>query len=64
MQKVRIEYYRSQKGWTQQELADMAGVSIHEIMAYERYFESPKLDKAIAIANALGVTLSDLVKEV
>ena len=59
---LRIRFYREKKGWSQADLAAAIGVSEAEIKAYEGGFESPKVDKVIAIADALGVTPYDLAK--
>ena len=42
---------------TQEELAEMVGVSGQTISAYERNIQTPSLDKAAGIADALGVSL-------
>ncbi len=63
MRKLRIEFYRNKQRLTQQQLADAVGVSVWEIVAYERGVESPTLDTAIKIAETLGVSLAELVKE-
>lgn len=59
---LRIRFYREKKGWSQADLAAAIGVSEAEIKAYEGGFESPTLEKALAIAEALGVTVYDLAK--
>ena len=57
-----IRFYREKKGWSREELAEAVGVSEAEIKAYEGGLESPTVDKAESIANALGVTLRDLAR--
>ncbi len=42
---------------TQAELAEMVGVSGQTISAYERNLQTPSLDIAVGIADALGVSL-------
>lgn len=42
---------------TQEELAEMVGVSGQTISAYERNIQTPSLDVAVGIADALGVSL-------
>ncbi len=59
---LRTRFYREQKHWSQAELAHAIGVSEAEIKAYEGGFESPTLAKAVAMADALGVTVYDLAK--
>lgn len=59
---LAIHFYREKAGMTRAELAERVGASEEEIKAYEGGFESPTLDKVIAIADALGVTPYDLAK--
>lgn len=42
---------------TQEELAEMVSVSGQTISAYERNIQTPSLDIAVGIADALGVSL-------
>ena len=42
---------------TQEELAEIVGVSGQTISAYERNIQTPSLDIAAGIADALGVSL-------
>lgn len=51
-----ISRTRRQRGLTQQQLADRAGVSRHTIMRIERG-ESPNLGTAVLVSQALGVGL-------
>lgn len=57
----RIRAFRKLKGYTQQDLADLAGISLTVLGAVERgnrRLEDQILDK---IANVLGVPMEELV---
>ena len=54
---------RSDKGWSQSELADKIGVSRVMISKYERDGAVPSIDAAKKIADALDVTLDYLTGE-
>lgn len=57
----RMKFYRKQKGMTQTELSQVVGIAQSEISAYESGAKSPKVTVAMAIAEALGVTIAELV---
>jgi len=58
-----LKGYRSKKGWSQEKLAREAGVSYQAVIKIERgYTKSPRLETIIKIAQALGVSLDDLIK--
>lgn len=53
---------RVKKGWDQYELAKIAGINSSVISRMERNLQSDyKLSVVIAIADALGVTVNDLI---
>lgn len=52
-----LKYIRAQKGWTQKELAQVAGVSLAFIALIETGDRQPSLKTAEAIAEALDVTI-------
>lgn len=52
---------RKNKGITQVELAHMLKVSQQHISAYERGERTPGVDVAARIADALGVTVDELI---
>ena len=56
-----IRYFREQRNMPQTELSEMTGIKQPEISAYESGHKSPRVDTAIAIADALGVTVSELL---
>ena len=62
MKVLAIRFYREKAGLTREELAKRVNISEAELKAYEGGFESPTLDKAMAIATELGVTMYDLAK--
>lgn len=45
-------------GITQQELADLAGISINTVVAVERNEGNPKISTIIAICKVLGLKLN------
>ena len=56
-----LKKLRMERGLSQKELADRAGVSDSAISSYEQRGKLPQLDAACAIAGALGVSLDTLV---
>lgn len=56
-----LKLLRNEKGMTQEELAKKAGVSSCTIVSYERMSRMPTLQSASRIANALGVSIGDMV---
>ena len=56
----RLRQYRKDKGMTQQELADLVGVSRQTIMQLERSRYNPSMLLAYSIAQVFGVTIEDL----
>ncbi len=55
-----LEQLRAQKGLTQQELADLAGVSRQTIISLERGRYNPSITLAFRLARLFGVTVEDL----
>lgn len=56
----RLEEMRTSKGLTQQELADLAGVSRQTIISLERGRYNPSITLAFRLARLFGVTVEDL----
>ena len=54
----RLRKYRKDKGMTQQELADLLGVSNKTVSRWESY---PDVTTLVALARALGVTVDELL---
>ena len=57
----RIRQYRSQRGMTQQQLAEAAGLDRKTVSRVENARFSPTLANVFALAAALGVTVTDLI---
>ncbi len=55
-----LEQIRTQKGLTQQELADLAGVSRQTIISLERGRYNPSITLAFRLARLFGVTVEEL----
>lgn len=51
-----IKKYRKERGITQEELCEAAGISISTLKKYETGVRNPKLDQIRKIAEALGVS--------
>jgi transcriptional regulator with XRE-family HTH domain len=51
---------RKEKGLSQQELAKKAGVSQQVIGHYEKGIRAPKLEQAILVAKALGMSVEEI----
>ena len=56
----KIHVYRATKRMTQQELADLAGVSRQTIMQLERNRYNPSMMLAYSISKIFDVTIEDL----
>ena len=56
----RLEEYRTQKGWTQQELADRTGVSRQTIISLERGRYNPSIVLAFRLARQFDMKIEDL----
>lgn len=56
----KIHVYRATKRMTQQELADLVGVSRQTIMQLERNRYNPSMLLAFSIAKVFDVTIEDL----
>jgi transcriptional regulator with XRE-family HTH domain len=61
---IRIKEAREAKHLTQEQLAEIVGLSTTHISVIERGVKAPKLETFIEIANALGVTSDSLLLDV
>jgi transcriptional regulator with XRE-family HTH domain len=53
---------RKQKGWSQEKLAQEAGISYNTLIKLERNgIKNPKIETVIKLADALNVSLDKLV---
>lgn len=59
--KFNLKEVRRKRKITQVELSDLSGVTQQNISEYELGIKTPKLDTAAKLADALGVTLDELV---
>ena len=57
----RLRTIRKEKGLTQAELAEKAGIAVNSVRLYESGKVIPKLDTIARIARAMGLTASDFV---
>lgn len=60
MEKLRIRELREAKEMSQSELGRLIGVSTVTICLWERGRNNPKTSRLPALANALGVPISEL----
>lgn len=60
MKNLRLKAARAEKGLSQQQLAELVGVSRQTINAIEKGDYNPTVNLCIAICRALGLTLNDL----
>ena len=56
----RIKEFRDERGWTQQELAEKAGVSRQSINSIERNRYVPSLPLALTFARVFSCSTDDL----
>ena len=57
---MRLRLARQARGFSQQQLAGMAGVSRQAVSAVESGLSDPSLRVALALARALGLTVEEL----
>lgn len=57
---LNLARYRAEKGMTQRQLAEAAGLSWSQISRYESGAVTPRLGSLVRLADALGVTTEDL----
>ena len=60
----RIQQIRREKGYTQQQFAELVGLSTYYLSDVERGKSSVRLDKLAAIINALGCCADDVFIDV
>lgn len=60
---MKLKEIRNARGLSQRELSEMTGVDRVTIARYEGGQCIPKVDKAVALASALNVSLDELLKE-
>lgn len=60
----RIRLLRAKRGWTQQQLADMTGIGRVHVSELENGKREAGLRMLEKLAATLGLTLSDLLKDV
>ena len=57
-----VKKLRKSKGWSQQKLAEKAGLSFNTVSKIEQGFaKQPTMQTLIKLADALGITLDRLV---
>lgn len=60
--KTLVKELRSERGMTQQQLADMVGVSSRTIISIEKEQYSPSLMLAYRISRVFGVSVEELCR--
>lgn len=60
--KLNIKKVRKEKGLSQKELAEILGVHQVNVSEYERGTQYPSLERLVQLAEALDLTLDELVE--
>lgn len=60
----RIKYYRSEREWSQEELARKATLNRTYLAAIERGSRNPSLRSLLKLANAFGVSVGSLFEPI
>jgi putative transcriptional regulator len=60
MENLKLKMARVEKGWSQQDLADLVGATRQTIGLIEKGKYNPSLNLCIKIAKTLNRTLNDL----
>ena len=61
---IVLRQLRQARGWSQEELAERAGLHRNFVGLVERGGTQDAIDSLFSIADALGVTASDLLRQV
>ncbi len=59
----KIQYLRKEKGYTQEELAELCSVSRQSITKWESDISLPEIEKVIILSKLFGVTIDVLLKD-
>ncbi|WP_236169822.1 helix-turn-helix transcriptional regulator [Pseudomonas atacamensis] len=59
----RLAWARAERGLTQKELAEAAGISLVQVARYETGRSTPRLGAALKLARVLGLDAYDLMPE-
>ena len=59
---INVKKYRKAKWMTQEQLANLSGISLTEFRAIERFRANPSLNTVELVTKALGVSPLDLLK--
>lgn len=59
----KIEFERRKADLTQQQLAELVGVTSGAVSMWERGATIPRSDRLLVMADALGVKVEDLIGE-
>lgn len=60
----KIKYYRKDLNLTQQELADLSGISLRALSNYEKGLREPSMEVLIRIAKALMIPVNNLKPQI
>lgn len=60
----RLRQLREERGWSQEEFADRAGLHRTYVSAVERGVRNPTLSVLERIAKAMGVSLAEMLQSV
>jgi DNA-binding XRE family transcriptional regulator len=52
---------RTERGLSQQELADRVGVHVNTVVNWEEHPENMSIKRAFEVVDALGVTIDDII---
>lgn len=56
----RIKVLRTERDWTQADLADKVGISRQAVISIEKYKYTPSLELAFKIAEVFGVSIDEV----
>ena len=60
---MRLRNIRKERGWTQKQLAEKAGIAREVVARIETGASQPTLSTLLKIAAALGVPITDLIEK-